>query len=177
MSTAIIKTVAGRTIMLQHDTTSPRPYTRLNLISGTKGILKDYPLQIALDPNYEAPHLGWATQKQFDEIYAKYQHPLWRDFGALAQKMGGHGGMDFLMDLRLCYCLQNGLPLDINVYESCQWSVIAGLSELSAKNDGMPVEIPDFTRGAWKSIPPLAIETVKLDIDVNNAQAADQLSV
>ncbi|MDO5462913.1 MAG: Gfo/Idh/MocA family oxidoreductase [bacterium] len=177
MSTAIIKTVAGRTIMVQHDTTSPRPYTRINLISGTKGILKDYPLQIALDPEYQAPHLGWANAKQLDEIYAKYQHPLWRDAGTIAQKMGGHGGMDFLMDLRLCYCLQNGLPLDINVYESCQWSVIAELSEVSAKNDGMPVQVPDFTRGAWKAIQPLGIETVKLDIDMDKAQSAEQLNV
>ncbi len=177
MSTAIIKTVNRRTIMVQHDTTSPRPYTRLNLISGTKGILKDYPLQIALDPKYEAPHLGWANQAQMDEIFAKYRHPLWRDSGEIAKKMGGHGGMDFLMDLRLCYCLQNGLPLDINVYESCQWSVLAELTETSTKHDGAPVEVPDFTRGAWKEIKPLGIETVKLDLDVDKAKTGQQLSV
>ena len=85
--------------------------------------------------------------------------------------------MDFLMDLRLCYCLQNGLPLDINVYESCQWSVIAELSEESAKRDGMPVEVPDFTRGAWQDIAPLGIETVKLNLDVDKAEGGKQLSV
>lgn len=177
MSTAIIKTVMGRTIMLQHDTTSPRPYTRLNLISGTRGILKDYPLQIALDPRYQAPHLGWATEAQMKEIHAKYQHPLWRDSGDFARKTGGHGGMDFLMDLRLCYCLQNGLPLDINVYESCQWSVLAELTERSAQHDGMPVEVPDFTRGAWKEITPLGIETVDLTLDADKADGGQQLSV
>lgn len=176
MSTAIIKTVMGRTIMVQHDTTSPRPYTRINLISGTKGILKDYPLQIALDPNYQAPHLGWANEAQMEEILAKYRHPLWRESGEIAKKMGGHGGMDFLMDLRLCYCLQNGLPLDINVYESCQWSVLAELTEISSTHDGMPVEVPDFTRGAWKDLKPLGIETVKIDLDAN-AQGGQQLSV
>ena len=177
MSNTIIKTVKGRTILVQHDTTSPRPYTRLNLISGTKGILKDYPLQIALDPNYSAPHLGWANKAQMNEIIAKYRHPLWRESGEIAKKAGGHGGMDFLMDLRLCYCLQNGLPLDINVYESCQWSVIAGLSEESAKQDGAPVEVPDFTRGAWETLKLLGIESVNLNIDKKNVGGGKQLSV
>lgn len=176
MSTAIIKTVMGHTIMVQHDTTSPRPYSRINLISGTKGVLKDYPLQIALDPNYQAPHLGWANEAQMAEIQAKYRHPLWRESGDIARKMGGHGGMDFLMDLRLCYCLQNGLPLDINVYESCQWSVLAELTEISSMHDGMPVEVPDFTRGAWKEIAPLGIESVKLNLD-ENAAAGSQITV
>ena len=176
MSTSLIKTEMGRTIMVQHDTTSPRPYTRINLISGTKGILKDYPFEIALDPEYTAPHLGWASTKQKEEIVAKYRHPLWRDTGDLAKKLGGHGGMDFLMDLRLCYCLQKGLPLDINVYESCQWSVIAELSEISAKQDGMPVAVPDFTRGAWRELPPLGIETVKIDLD-GSAEAGQQMNV
>lgn len=177
MSTTLVKTVKGRTIMIQHDTTSPRPYTRINLISGTKGILKDYPLEIALDPQYQAPHLGWANQAQMAEIMATYRHPLWKESGEIAKKMGGHGGMDFLMDLRLCYCLQNGLPLDINVYESCQWSVIAELSEKSAEQDGAPIEVPDFTRGAWAELPPLGIETVKLDLDADKADGGKQLSV
>ena len=111
MCTAIIKTVNGRTIMVQHDTTSPRPYTRINLISGTKGILKDYPLQIALDPKYAAPHLGWASDAELRKLVAQYGHPLWKQSGELAKRLGGHGGMDFLMDLRLSYCLQKGLPL------------------------------------------------------------------
>ena len=173
MSTAIIKTVKGRTIMVQHDTTSPRPYSRINLISGTKGILKDYPLQVALEPNAH----GWLGGAQMNELRAKYRHPLWRESGEIAKKMGGHGGMDFLMDLRLCYCLQNGLPLDINVYESCQWSVLAELTETSAKNDGAPVEVPDFTRGAWQELKPLGIETVKLDLDADKAKAGKQLNV
>jgi len=176
MSTSLIKTEMGRTIMVQHDTTSPRPYTRINLISGTKGILKDYPFEIALDPEYTAPHLGWANEKQKEEIFAKYRHPLWKDTGDLAKKLGGHGGMDFLMDLRLCYCLQKGLPLDINVYESCQWSVIAELSEISAKQDGMPVVVPDFTRGAWRELRPLGIETVKIHLD-GSAEAGQQMNV
>ncbi len=177
MCTAIIKTVNGRTIMVQHDTTSPRPYTRINLISGTKGILKDYPLQIALDPKYAAPHLGWASDAELRKLVAQYGHPLWKQSGELAKRLGGHGGMDFLMDLRLSYCLQNGLPLDINVYESCQWSVLAELTETSSKHDGAPVEVPDFTRGAWKEIQPLGIETVTDDFLNKDAKAGQQMSV
>ena len=79
--------------------------------------------------------------------------------------------------LRLCYCLQNGLPLDINVYESCQWSVIAELTETSAKNDGAPIVVPDFTRGAWKEIPALGIETVHINLDADKAKTDKQLSV
>ena len=177
MCTAIIKTELGRTNMIQHDTTSPRPYTRINLISGTKGILKDYPLQIALDPDYKAPHLGWCNQKQMEEILAKYRHPLWVQSGELAKRLGGHGGMDFLMDLRLCYCLQNGLPLDINVYESCQWSVLAELTETSSRHDGAPVEVPDFTRGAWRTLTPLGIEAVDEAFLNKDAKAGQQMSV
>ena len=173
MNTTVIKTEMGRTIMVQHDTTSPRPYSRLNLISGTKGILKDYPLEVALAPNAH----GWLRGKAREDLLAKYNHPLWKESGKLAQKMGGHGGMDFLMDLRLSYCLQNGLPLDINVYDSCQWSVISELSEISAINEGAPVEVPDFTRGAWKTIKPLGIESVKFDFEGKKMNAGKQLNV
>lgn len=158
MNTALIKTHMGRTIMVQHDTTSPRPYTRLNLISGTKGILKDYPLEIALEA--QGGGHSWLKGDAKNKVMDDYRHPLWKSSGELAQKMGGHGGMDFLMDLRLCYCLQNGMPLDIDVYDSVLWSVIAELTEWSADNNGAPVEVPDFTRGGWQSAEPLGIVNV-----------------
>ncbi len=156
MNTTLIKTYRGRTIMVQHDTTSPRPYSRLNLISGTKGILADYPLRVALEP---AAH-DWMGEKELEALKAKYVHPLWDKNGTVAKKAGGHGGMDYLMDLRLCHCLQNGLPLDISVYDAALWSSIVELSEHSVLRGGAPVEIPDFTRGGWKTADPLGIETV-----------------
>jgi len=156
MSTTIIKTFNGRTIMVQHDTTSPRPYSRINTISGTKGILSDYPLRIALDPKAH----GWMDDKQLNEVKGKYTHPLWKKSGDFAKKVGGHGGMDFLMDLRLCYCLQNGLPLDMDVYDAASWSCLLELTERSTLKRGATMDIPDFTRGGWKTAEPLGIVTV-----------------
>ena len=156
MSTTIIKTLKGRTIMVQHDTTSPRPYSRINTISGTKGILSDYPLRIALEPKAH----GWMDDKQLSAVKDKYTHPLWKKSGDFAKKVGGHGGMDFLMDLRLCYCLQNGLPLDMDVYDAAAWSCLLELTERSTLKRGTTMDIPDFTRGAWKTAEPLGIVTV-----------------
>jgi len=142
--------------MVQHDTTSPRPYSRLNLISGTKGILSDYPLRVALAPKTHE----WMNDKELAELKAKYVHPLWDKQGEAAKKMGGHGGMDFLMDLRLCHCLKNGLPLDISVYDTALWSSLVELSERSVNRNGASVTIPDFSRGSWKTADPLGIVTV-----------------
>ena len=156
MNTTIVKTFRGRTIMIQHDTTSPRPYSRLNLISGTKGIVADYPLRAAFDPHAH----GWLKEKELEEMQKKYMHPLWQKSGELAKKAGGHGGMDFLMDLRLTHCLQHGLPLDMNVYDAALWSSVVELSERSVKSKGDSVKVPDFTRGGWKTADPLGIVSV-----------------
>jgi hypothetical protein len=156
MNTSIIRTRRGRTIMLQHDTTSPRPYSRINMISGTQGILADYPLRVALAPDTHA----WMGDKELEALKAKYVHPLWDTSGATAAKVGGHGGMDFLMDLRLSHCLRNGLPLDIDVYDAALWSSIVELSERSVLREGESVKIPDFTRGGWETAEPLGLVTV-----------------
>lgn len=156
MNTSVIRTYRGRTIMVQHDTTSPRPYSRHNMISGTKGILADYPLRVALEPKAHE----WMGDKELEELKAKYVHPLWDKSGDTAKKVGGHGGMDFLMDLRLCHCLQKGLPLDIDVYDSALWSSLVELTERSVLRSGASVAIPDFTRGGWKTAAPLGIVTV-----------------
>ena len=156
MNTTLIKTYRGRTIMVQHDTTSPRPYSRINLISGTRGVLADYPLRVALEPKAH----DWMDEKELEALKAKYVHPLWDKNGEAAKKAGGHGGMDYLMDLRLCHCLRNGLPLDISVYDAALWSSIVELSERSVLHGGAPVNVPDFTRGGWKTADPLGIVTV-----------------
>ena len=156
MNTTLIKTYRGKTIMVQHDTTSPRPYSRINLISGTQGLLADYPLRVALAPKSH----DWMSDKELEALKAKYVHPLWDKNGEAAKKMGGHGGMDYLMDLRLCHCLQKGLPLDINVYDTALWSSIVELSERSVLRNGASVSVPDFTRGGWKLADPLGIVTV-----------------
>lgn len=149
MNTTIIKTEKGKTIMIQHDVASPRPYSRIHLVSGTKGFAQKYPSeQIALEPNGHHP----LSNAQRDSLLAVYEFPFVTEIKEVAQKVGGHGGMDFIMDYRLIYCLRNGLPLDQDVYDAAEWSCLVELTEVSVKNNSAPVQIPDFTRGAWKKI-------------------------
>ena len=177
MSTTVIRTVNGRSVMIQHNVNSPRPYSRLNLVQGTRGIFDG----ISFADRAEAfqqygngvrfcweEKVGAGAHGYFDfaktaEMREKYRHPLWRAAGALARKMGGHGGMDFLMDLRLCYCLQNGLPLDMDVYDLAASCAVAELAERSVRSRGNSQDVPDFTRGAWQTAEPLGIVSVDLD--------------
>jgi len=154
MNTTLVKTAKGHTIMIQHDTTSPRPYSRIHLLSGTKGMAMKYPQeQLAFDPGAHS----FLPKPKYDEYMTKYQHPLSKRIGDLAKKVGGHGGMDFIMDYRLIYCLRNGLPLDQSVYDGVTWSSIVELSEISTMNKSKSVEVPDFTRGGWKNNKPWPI--------------------
>ncbi|MDN5205704.1 Gfo/Idh/MocA family oxidoreductase [Fulvivirgaceae bacterium BMA10] len=160
INTSIIKTTLGRTIMIQWDETSPRPYSRHNLIQGTKGTLTGFPTRVALEGGVEGGpehHHSWAQGEQLAAIYEKYEHPLYTRLGELAKKMGGHGGMDFIMRYRIIECLRKGQPMDQNIYEGCFWSAVGPLSETSVAQNGAPQEFPDFTRGKWKNTKALAI--------------------
>jgi len=159
MNTSIIKTKLGRTIMVQWDETSPRPYSRHNLIQGTKGTLAGFPTRVALEGGIEGitdSHHRWAQGEQLEMLYEKYDHPLYKRLNQKT-KDSGHGGMDGLMMYRIVECLQNGLPLDQNVYEGCLWSAVSPLSETSVANGGTPQYFPDFTRGNWRNTKPLEI--------------------
>lgn len=159
INTSIIKTNLGRTVMVQWDETSPRPYTRHNLIQGTKGILAGFPTRVALDGGVEGitkDHHRWVQGEQMQALYEKYDHPLYKRLNQTA-KGSGHGGMDGIMMYRIVECLQKGIPLDQNVYEGCFWSAVTPLSEKSVAQDGMPQDFPDFTRGNWKTTKPLDI--------------------
>ena len=149
MNTTLIQTEKGKTILIQHDVTSPRPYDRHHVVSGTKGFAQKYPVEgIALEPEAHE----FLNKAQMDSIMALYEHPITKEVGEKARKVGGHGGMDFIMDYRLIYCLHNGLPLDQDVYDAAEWSCLTELTETSVKHGGVPVEIPDFTRGAWDKL-------------------------
>lgn len=156
MNTSIIKTNLGRTIMVQWDETSPRPYSRHNLIQGTKGTLAGFPTRIAIEGDGLNYH-KWTEGDKLQEFYDKYEHPLYKRVGEAALKAGGHGGMDYIMMFRVIECLRNGLPLDQNLYEGCFWSAVAYLSEASVTQNGAPQAFPDFTRGNWKTTAPLGI--------------------
>jgi predicted dehydrogenase len=159
MNTTIVKTTMGRTVMVQWDETSPRPYSRLNLIQGTKGVLAGFPTRVALEGGVEGitkDHHSWVEGENLETVYEKYDHPLYKRLNQ-ATKNTGHGGMDGMMMYRIVECLQNGLPLDQNVYEGCYWSAVSPLSEASVAQGGAPQAFPDFTRGNWKNTKPLGI--------------------
>ncbi|MCY2930164.1 MAG: Gfo/Idh/MocA family oxidoreductase [Planctomycetota bacterium] len=149
MNTTVVKTQGGKTIMVQHDVANPRPYSRIHMVSGTKGFAQKWPLQgIALEPSAHE----FMPKDKMDALLAQYEHPIVKEVGEKAKKVGGHGGMDFIMDYRLVYCLRNGLPLDEDVYDAAEWSSLIELSEKSVENQGMPVKVPDFTRGSWQKV-------------------------
>jgi len=149
MNTTLIRTENGKTILIQHDVTSPRPYSRLHTISGTNGFAQKYPQKgIALEPNAHY----FLAEDQLDSLLEEYAHPIVKEIEEKAKEVGGHGGMDYIMDYRLIYCLRNGLPLDQDVYDAAEWSAIIELSRKSVKNNSKPIKIPDFTRGAWEKV-------------------------
>lgn len=177
MNTTIIKTALGRTVMVQWDESSPRPYSRHNLIQGTRGTGAGFPNRIALDycwnnatpelrkllklpedkPNQGSNYHSWLEGGGFDAFYEAFDHPLFKRMQDIARKHGGHGGMDAIMNFRAIECLRTGQPLDQNVYEGAFWSAVTPLSRKSVAEDGMPQDFPDFTRGKWKDTQPLGV--------------------
>ncbi|MBB1292407.1 MULTISPECIES: Gfo/Idh/MocA family protein [unclassified Pseudoalteromonas] len=155
MNTSIIKTVKGRSIMVQHDTTTPRPYSRHNLIQGTNGVFAGFPNRIALEQGGSKSYHEW--DYDMADWYNKYDHPLWQKMGAEAERNGGHGGMDFLMFWRIIFCLRNGEPLDQDVYDAAAWSAVFPLSVDSVADRSNSKDFPDFTRGLWQQAKPLGI--------------------
>lgn len=161
MNTSMIKTELGRTIMIQHDVISPRPYSRINALSGTGGTFFDYPARLALDEprKYRLDADGsheWLGDKDLARMRKLFTHPLWSKLAERA-KGSGHGGMDFVMNWRHLDCIRQGITPDSVVYDAASWSSILELSSLSVATGSMPVAIPDFTRGLWKSMEPLPI--------------------
>ena len=145
MNTSIIKTSKGKTIMVQHDVSTPRPYSRIHAISGTKGFVQKFPepARIALGHM----QVDDAKMKQLEE---QYTPELIRHVEAAAKKIGGHGGMDFIMDWRMIDCLRNGLPLDMDVYDLAAWCAVTPLSIWSVAHRSNSIDFPDFTGGSWK---------------------------
>ncbi len=157
LTATLIRTHNGKTILVEHDVVTPRPYNRMYQIVGTKGYANKYPtpglalgsdaVEVLSSDDLNAEK--YMTEAQRDSMLAAYKHPIAKEIEALARKVGGHGGMDFIMDYRLIYCLHNGLPLDEDVYDAAEWSSLVELTEVSIKYGSMPVVMPDFTRGEW----------------------------
>lgn len=152
VNTTLIRTVNGRTIYLVNDTNSPRPYSRINMVQGTKGLLMDYPGRVYIEGKSKKNDV-------FDDVsawYEEYEHPLWKS-ESVKNAAGGHGGMDYLESYRFVQCLRQGKPTDMNVYDAAAWSVMCELTERSVAGRSRPIDIPDFTRGRWKTWPALPI--------------------
>lgn len=147
VNTALIRTARGRTIYLSHDTNLPRPYSRIHMVRGTKGLFQGYPNRVHVEGRSESHR--WDDWTQW---LAEFDHPLWRELEERAQG-AGHGGMDYIEDARLVECLRAGQPTDMNVYDAAALSVIGPLTEWSVANGSQPVKIPDFTRGRWQEWP------------------------
>ena len=152
-NTTSIRTVKGRTIQLRQCNNVPMPYTRGNRIYGFNGMLSTRPLQVALEKRFNGGANRFMAGAELADFRAKYGSPLWREQREAAKKDNGHGGQDYLMDYRWAYCLRNGLPLDMSVYDFAAWSSIFELSERSVRNRSQACDIPDFTRGKWASAP------------------------
>ena len=146
LNTSLIKTAKGRMITLKHDLVTPRPYTRVNALAGTKAYHEGYPSRLSL---YDKGH-NWLNEELYKEYREKYQHPIWKTMRDEIEKNGGHGGMDFVLIYRLIDNLNKGLPLDMDVYDAASWSVVGPMSEISVELGSVPVKFPDFTRGQWK---------------------------
>lgn len=147
MNSSLITTEKGKTILVQHCISLPRPYSRSFLISGTEGFAQKYPVPMyAFAPDSEDVITGVAC----DAIAEKYKHPFVAEFKERGVELCGRRWIDYAMDCRLIHCLRNGLPLDMNVYDAALWSCLVELTDISANSGGAPVEIPDFTRGKWR---------------------------
>lgn len=158
-----IRTEKGKTLHIQHDVMTPRPYSRMYQLTGTDGFASKYPIEEyclrpsqvdAKDvPDHENLNMhGSVPENVKTALMEKYKHPIHRELEETAKKVGGHGGMDYIMDYRLVYCLRNGLPLDMDVYDLAEWCCMAELTRLSIENGNAPVAVPDFTRGGWDKV-------------------------
>ncbi len=159
----MISTEKGKTILIQHNVMTPRPYSRMYQLTGTDGFANKYPVQqycfrsgeqfSELEIDHENLDMHRAVPSEVkDKLMEEYKHPIHKEIEDVAKKVGGHGGMDYVMDYRLIHCLRNGLPLDMDVYDLAEWCCLPELTRISLENGNMPVEVPDFTRGAWNKV-------------------------
>jgi predicted dehydrogenase len=155
MNTTVLKTTQGRTIVLQHDATSPSPHNLIHGIYGTKGSA----LYDPQPPKVCTGNHKWASPEECNKIRTKYTPEISHKLGSLKS---GHGGSDLFEDWHLIDCLHNGLPLDQDVYDAAAWSSVVPLTDWSVRNNSNSIKIPDFTAGAWRT------NKRNMDIDLEN---------
>ena len=163
-TTTLMRTENGKVVEIQHNVMNPQPYNRLFQLTGTRGFANKYPIEgFVLESGHMAETDGapdledldshsFMSEENMKKLRKTYRHPIIQKYGEMAEKVGGHGGMDFFMDVRMVYCLQNGLPLDMDVYDLAEWCCLAELGSLSMDNNNCSVSFPDFTRGHWNDV-------------------------
>ena len=163
-TTTLMRTENGKVVEIQHNVMNPQPYNRLFQLTGTRGFANKYPIEgFVLESGHMAETDGapdledldshsFMSEENMKKLRKTYRHPIIKKYGEMAEKVGGHGGMDFFMDVRMVYCLQNGLPLDMDVYDLAEWCCLAELGSLSMDNNNCSVSFPDFTRGHWNDV-------------------------
>ncbi|MBE2211841.1 MAG: gfo/Idh/MocA family oxidoreductase, partial [Xanthomonadaceae bacterium] len=147
--TTTLRCENGETILLQHDTSLPRPYSLGFRVQGTDGIWMDVNKSIHIEDR-SPPHKWEDAQKYYDE----YDHPLWRNYAAQAAG-AGHGGMDWFVVHAFIEALKANAPMPIDIYDAVAWSAITPLSEQSIAEDYRTLPFPDFTEGKWKDRKPI----------------------
>ena len=147
-----LQTSNGETILLTHDTNSPRPYNLGFRVQGTQGLWQDYS-----SGRFDAGHIyieGLSKKEhtwENPETYLKeHDHPLWKLYEKDAVG-AGHGGMDFFVENAFIECIKRNQPFPIDVYDLATWYAVTPLSEKSILEHGQVQEIPDFTRGKWQN--------------------------
>ena len=159
-TTTLISTEKGKVIEIHHNVMTPQPYNRMYQLTGTQGFVNKYPNEgyaltsdmmkkAGVNPSKNYTGHSYLSKEDTETLLKSYTSPIITRYGEEAKEVGGHGGMDFIMDSRLVYCLQNGLPLDIDVYDLAEWCCLAELGSISMDNGNLPVQVPDFTRGEW----------------------------
>lgn len=185
-TTTLIRTEKGKVIEIQHNVMTPQPYNRLYQLTGTEGFANKYPVQGYAVGGHRLADSGvqlkiddlnahrFLPKEEAEALSAKYVHPILKKYGKMAKEVGGHGGMDFIMDARLVYCLQNGLQLDMDVYDLAEWCCLAELGELSMDNNCAPIAFPDFTRGDWDVVKGYRHAYASPDDEVEAIRKADE---
>ena len=187
---SVLHTALGKTLTLKHNVCTPNPYDRGNMYLGTKGVFRGInfiddvakaytdgsPCRFAWEEKTGDGVHSYLPFDKAQKVREEFKHPFWKVAGGIAQKVGGHGGMDFIMDLRWAYCLQNGLPLDTDVYDLATYSSIVELSERSVNARSAVVDFPDYTRGGWRTAPAYTVDEIdmsKLDFRKGVVHAKD----
>ncbi len=151
--TSVIKCANGQTIVLSHDTNSPRPYSLNFRVQGTQGIWMKDNKSIYIEGLSPENHRWESENKYLNE----YDHPLWKRFSSSKDNLSqaGHGGMDFFIARAFIESIKGAKKPVIDVYDAVSMSVIVPLSESSIESGSKPIKIPDFTRGKWKKNKPI----------------------